>query len=96
MGAERSIMATIYLTSKAKLNIQLTEGGSPLYARVEVEGLPLQPRNNLGGIYPNLEDIVEGLGFYGFTFTDFGTDETAESVGILSNEKLEEIMNIVK
>lgn len=82
-------MAKVKLKKGVNLSLQQDEEGKVYYARLEVENLPLQPRDNLGGYMPSFKDVISGLVFYGFNFVD---DELSNpDFGLISDAKLKEI-----
>lgn len=60
----------IIFNESVKLCLQIDGEGRVMYARLKIEGLPLQPRDNLGGYYPSYQDVLNGLMGYGIMFTE--------------------------
>ena len=60
----------IKFNEHVKLCLQIDNEGKVMYARLRIEGLPLQPRENLGGYYPSFQDVINGMMLYGIFFTE--------------------------
>lgn len=87
------------LSETATLHLQV-ENCRVAIARLIIMGMPLQPRNNFGGMYPSSEDIREGLSFYGYQFCEWADSENSDileklrGVGIFPETWFQE--NIIK
>ena len=67
------------LSETSTLHLQV-EDSRVAIARLVIMGMPLQPRNNFGGMYPSSEDIREGLAFYGYQFQEEWADEEQPTI----------------
>jgi len=60
----------ININSSASLRVQMDSDGNPFIARLCIKGMPLQPRDNMGGLFPNLGSVIKGLMSYGFIINE--------------------------
>jgi len=91
---------TLKLSDTCNLHLQVDETGRVYIARLIISGMPMQSRDNFGGIYPSSENIRRGLYLYGYQFQEWADSENSDileklrGVGIFPETWFQE--NIIK
>jgi len=87
----------IKINDTVNLFVQCDENGKPFISRLRIKGMPLQPRDNMGGLYPTKSTVIRGLMEYGFVVVEEFNDEDLKGTeGILGKKFLESLNKIFK
>jgi len=62
---------TIKMSDTCSLHLQIDDEGRVYIARLIISGMPMQSRDNFGGMYPSSEEIRKGLYLYGYQFQEW-------------------------